>query len=147
MDLYVYTTPPEADVSLILDDGRTIPGDPCIWQNRSDAHRLKLPADTLGQGSVLQVTCSGFLSFENRGIVNVERPCFELDDIRLTPEPPPPEKPSWNPELDPRALIQAVYEQGDFDLATKQGCGEYTEACCRELFTQQSPLWAHIKKE
>jgi len=145
-DLYIYTTPAASDVTLRLDDGRTLNGVPCVAHGRDDAHRLTLPGDAVGQGGVLHVTATGYLPFENRGIVNVERACFELDDVHLAVEPPPPERPTWNPDLDPRALIQAVYEQGDFDLATKQGCGEYTEACCRELFAQQSPLWSHVKK-
>jgi glutaminase len=52
-----------------------------------------------------------------------------------------------DPNCDAQALCQAVYEQGDFDLATKEGCGLYTEACCLALFTQQSAWWGHIRKE
>jgi hypothetical protein len=145
-DLYVYTTPLEADVTLALDDGRTMPGEPCVAHGRDDAHRIPLPPDVTGQGAVLRVTCSGFVPFDNRGILNPVRPCFELDDIRLTPEPPPPVPPPRDPTLDPQALCQAIYEQGDFDLATKEGCGLYTEECCRQLFQQHWYGWGHIRK-
>jgi len=145
-ELYLYASPIEAEISLTLDDGRILLGEPCIANGRSDAHRFTLPADTPIQGAVVTVTCSGYVSQANRGILTLDLAGIQMDDFRLTPEPPAPERPTWNPDLDPRALIQAVYEQGEFDLATKQGCGEYTEACCRELFAQQSPLWAHIKK-
>jgi hypothetical protein len=146
-ELYLYTTPIEADVELALDDGRVIPGDPTVHQGRDDAHRLTLPDDVTGQGAVLRVTCSGFVPFENRGILNPARPCFELDDIRLTPEPEPPTPPVRDPNVDPQAICQAVYEQGTYDLATKEGCGVYTEDCCRSLFVQQSYWWGHIKKD
>lgn len=148
MELYLYTTPLEADVELALDDGRVIPGVPCVANGRDDAHKLTLPADVTSQGAVLRVTCSGYGPFENRGILNPSRPCFELDDVRLTPvdtSTPEPE-PGPDPNADPAAIIQAVYDLGDFNLATKAGCGLFTEACCTALHDQHSAMWGHIKK-
>jgi len=146
-ELYVYSTPAEADVSLTLDDGRTIPGDPCVANGREDAHRLTLPANTSIQGAVLRVWCDGYQAFENRGILEPSEPCFKLDDIRLAPDPVPPTPPVRNPSLDPAALCQAIYEQGEYDLATKEGCGVYTEDCCTALFQQHWYGWGHIRKE
>lgn len=147
MDLYVYTTPRESDVTLTLDDGRVIAGEPGSANGRDDAHRLALPADVPGQGAVLRVTCSGYVTFDNRGILNPSRPCFELDDVRLMPVVVDPEPaPGPDPTADPAAIIQAVYEAGDYILATKAGCGAFTEACCTALHDQHSAMWGHIRK-
>lgn len=146
-DLYLYATPLEADVSLALDDGRVFAGEPCVANGRQDAHRFQLPADTPIQGAVITVTCSGFIPQSNRGILNVDLAGVIMDDFRLTPEPVPPTPPVRNPDLDPQAICYAVYEQGNYDLSTKEGCGVYTEDCCNALFTQHWYLWGHIRKE
>jgi hypothetical protein len=146
-DLYIYATPPDASVVLHLDTGEELLGIPCTWNGRSDAHRLILPANVVGQGAVLHVSAPGCVAFDNRGILNPAGPTFELDDVRLVPEPAPPAPPVRDPSLDPPAICQAVFEQGDFDLATKEGCGLYTEACCTALFEQHWYTWGHIKKD
>jgi hypothetical protein len=149
-DLYIYTTPAEARVALALDDGRTIAGIPGEANGRADAHRLELPAGVNGQGAVLTVAADGYVTFSNRGILNPDRPCFELDDVRLVaegvaPVPPEPPRPP-DPYADPAAIIQAVYEQGNYNLATAAGCGLFTEAACEALHREMSILWGHIKK-
>lgn len=147
-ELYIYATPIGASVILRLDDGRELRGVPCTVDGRGDAHRLELPPELAVQGAVLSVTAEGMVPFDNRGILDPREPCFKLDDVRLVPMPAPPEPPPPpDPSIDPYALIQAVYEEGDFDLSTKEGSGLYTEACCAALHAQHSSDWGHIKKE
>lgn len=149
-DLYLYSTPPDAAVTLTLDSGAVLHGIPCEANGRTDAHRLRVLPDTPTQGGLLHVTCDGMTPFSGRGIVEVvdDDVAFLYDDIHLQELPPPPSLPPRpNPYQDPFAIIQAVYEQGEFDLSEKEGCGEYTEAACLELFKQQSWLWGHIRKK
>lgn len=152
-NLFIYTTPDEATVTLTLDSGELITGSPPMTANgRDDAHRLQIPPNTTG-GALLEVTAADQVPFTVRGLMIPPtgpgtEAHFQLDDVHLADLPPPPAlPPKPNPNLDPFAIIQAIYEQGTYDLSTKQGCGEYTEACCLNLFMQQSRLWAHIRKE
>jgi hypothetical protein len=150
-NLFLYTTPAASAVTLTLDSGQRIVGDPCFVNDRNDAHLLLVPSGTTG-GALLEVTCAGKVGFANRGLIvppdaTTGEAHFQLDDVRLPDLPPPPEPPPpRDPYLDPFPVCQAVYAQGDFDLATKEGCGLYTEACCTALNEQQSPLWGHIRK-
>lgn len=146
-DLYIYATPPESEVILSLDTGQQIVGVKCTANGRSDAHRVTLPAGTLSQGSVLSVYCEGYQTFDHRGILEAGRPAFLLDDVRLVAHPPPPTPPARDPAQDPQAICLAVFEAGEYDLATKEGCGLYTEDCCAALFTDHWYTWGHIKKD
>ena len=149
-DVYFYATPSDAELTLTLDIGYLITGVPCQANGRVDAYKVRIPDGTTSQGAVLRVTCDGYVLFEGRGIVRLDQtpPLFAYDDIHLQPVPPPPAPPPpRDPDLVPFDVCQAVYEQGDFDLSTKEGCGLYTEACCTALHEQQSPLWGHIRKE
>src|SRR5262245_7870664 len=145
--LYVYATPKTAAVRLSLDSGVVVTGVPTFANGRDDAHALTLPDGTPSQGGVLEVSADGCLPFANRGIVDTIVGQFVLDDVRLAPIPvPEPEVPP-DPNADPQAIIQAVFELDDHDLATKEGCGEFTEACCDELHAKHSAMWGHIRKE
>jgi hypothetical protein len=146
-ELVIYATPPEAEVSLYLDDGRLIVGVSQSVNGRGDAHVLALPPEVAAQGSTLSIVCVGYQPFGNRGIVSTDEDAaiFILDDVHLTPveaapSPTPPPVPQ-----EPAAVIQAVYDTGDHDLSTHDGCGRFTEACCTELHAQD-PMWGHIRK-
>lgn len=153
-ELYFYSTPAEAKVVLTLDNGLVIEGVPVTANGRGDAHKIILPPRTPTQGGFLGVSYDGYTSFSGRGIVleaNIDTgadPQFIFDDVHLVPLPPPPAlPPKPNPNLNPFDVTQAVYDTGQYDLSTKEGCGEYTEACCLELFIKHARLWAHIRKE
>lgn len=149
-ELYIYTTPSGSTVVLRLDSGEVISGVPCSANNRHDAHRCTLPANLSAQGAVLEVSCDGYVTFANRGVIlpaEDEPALFMLDDVHLTDAPtapaPGPEPP---PESDPLTLIQAVYATGEHDLSTKEGCGRFTEACCTSLHDHNSEAWMHDKR-
>jgi len=152
-ELYIYSTPKEADVSLTLDTGVVLAGTACSANGRDDAHLIQLPAGTTGQGGLLRVTCDGYWSIEHRGLVcpsDTGPATFMLDDVHLTEQsgvaPPVPPAGKPDPNADPFAIIKAVYEQGDYDLSTKEGCGTYTEAACMAIHGQHSLGWGHISK-
>jgi hypothetical protein len=148
-ELYIYTTPRECTVTLLLDDGRLVTGTPPMTANgRNDAHLLQIPVDvTATQGSTLTTSHPGMLTDTHRGVLVPSRtgPAqFLLDDVHLMNQPVVPPQP--NPSNDPRAIIDRVYATGSFDLATHDGCGQFTEACGAALHDRHSPQWGHIKK-
>src|SRR5262245_10608061 len=152
-NLVIYSTPADAQVHIQLDDGRSASGGQTTANGRDDAHILSMPGDAATQGSVLSVTKDGFQTFSNRGIYkpNNGTPEFVLDDVHLvtatTPPPPIPEPGPQPPDpSNPQAVINWVYEQGDFDLSTHDGCGQFTEACCTALHDYNNSMWGHIKK-
>jgi hypothetical protein len=153
-ELWIYTTPKEAHVQLRLDNGTVLVGEgPQVANGRDDGHCMYLPQGTTGQGGVLEISHSGCLDFSNRGLIvpNESGPAhFVLDDVHLVtasapPLPPIPERP--DPNADPLAIINGVWATGQYELATKEGCGRFTEACCTELHARQSLQWGHIAKK
>ena len=159
-DLFIFSTPAEAVVTLTLDSGAVIAGAAATKDGRA-AHRLTIPSGTPGQGSTLKVSCDGFTPFEGRGVLvppAAGDAQFFLDDIRLVkaapvqqPQPaaPTPQTPTPGPipttSKDPQTIINAIFASGAHSLATKEGCGKFTEACCAALHTVD-PMWGHIRK-
>jgi hypothetical protein len=148
-ELYQYPTPIDASVQVTLDNGMVITGQRGMFQGR-DGYCVQIPATvTTTQGAVLQITHPAKQSFQNRGLLipSSNGPAlFCLDDVTLAdshapvPEPPPIYQGS------PQEIVNQVYQQGDFDLSTKDGCGQFTEACCTALHDSHSDHWGHIKK-
>ena len=153
--LFIYTTPADTNLSLVLDDGRILEAvGPMLANGRTDAHAFAIPTDASRQGAVLTISAQGYLPFSNRGIVSTADDLtfrtFTLDDVHLTavssapPEPETPEEPDL-PD-DPADIIEAVYHAGEYDLSTKEGCGTFTEDCCIALHENHSEMWGHIMK-
>ena len=73
-----------------------------------------------------------------------------VDDCSLIKKPKPcpdvPPVPVPVPGNKPIDIINAVYATGLYNLATKDGCGKFTEACCKELHEKNSSFWGHVKK-
>lgn len=145
-ELYFYSTPEDSRVELTLDNGTTVVGIPCSANGRDDAHRFVLADGTPIQGSVLRVSCDGYTGIEHRGILRPDLSGFMLDDVHLSPVPVPPTPPKPDPNADPEAIIDAVFELDNNNLETKEGCGEFTHDCCCELHAKHSALWGHIRK-
>jgi hypothetical protein len=112
---------------------------------------MAFPEDTPDQnGAVLELTCPGYLDMRVRGFFVLDPDTsiarLQVDDYTLTPIPePPPEEPT-DPNLNPIDVIHYVYNSGSYDLETKEGCGQFTEACCTELHTKMHKGWGHVKK-
>jgi hypothetical protein len=161
-DMFIYSTPPQAVVTLTLDSGAVITGQATTANGRSDAHRLTIPSGTPGQGATLNVSCDGHTPFEGRGVLATPAAGdvrLILDDIRLVKAAPvqqPKPATATQPQTaasgptpttskDPQAIINAIFASGAHSLATKEGCGRFTEACCAALH-EVDPMWGHIKK-
>ena len=65
--------------------------------------------------------------------------------IPIPSTPVDPDGP-FNPDANPMAIINSVYNTGLYNLATHDGCGKFTEECCKQLHLQHSVMWGHIKK-
>jgi hypothetical protein len=104
-------------------------------------------------GAQLNLDADGKLPLQMRGVLvypDTTRAYLQCDDFILTdlptaPEPPPIQPPSS--ASTPLEVINAVYATGVYNLATKTGCGEFTEECCRQLASLWgTPPWGHIAK-
>lgn len=156
-ELFIYANPSDTVVELALDSGQVVTAHSTSANGRDDAHVLQLPAGTTGQGARLSVTADGRLGASVRGILapsdDGSPAQFMFDDFGELPrdaeesQPPTPEPPDPESADDPEGIINEIYAEGDHDLSTHEGCGEFTEDCCQALHEQDSDLWGHIKKQ
>ena len=104
------------------------------------------------QGCQLDITMDAYTPLKLRGVLTYvdDRAYLECDDFRLVKLPPPPEPPPVTPPPvtggTPLEIIQGVHNSGNYNLATKTGCGEFTEECCRQLAAAYGPMWGHVAK-
>jgi hypothetical protein len=101
-------------------------------------------------GCQLDITAEGYTPTKQRGLLKYEgdRAYLQCDDFRLVKlqTAPPPEPPPVTGST-PLEVINAVYATGQYNLATKTGCGMFTEECCRQLGALWgSPPWGHVAK-
>jgi hypothetical protein len=79
---------------------------------------------------------------------------FAADDFHMNvtkvcpacPPCPPPCPPIPPGGKTPLEIINGVYNTGQFNLATYDGCGKFTEACTTALHTLDSEFWGHLQK-
>jgi hypothetical protein len=155
--LYLYASPHHSLIQLVVDNGVSVIGIPTVHEGRQDAQLLEIPFDSTGIGCLVHISAEGFTSFEGRAILTTDeedRSAFiHMDDFHLTPlatnPVPTPPTPTPNPPVnadDPEEIINWVHNNGDFDLSTHEGCGKFTEACCKQLHDLNSPQWGHFRK-
>ena len=112
-ELFIYSTPPQAVVTMTLDNGGVIRGEACTAHERTDAHRLIIPPGTSSQGALLKVACDGHESFEGRGVLVTSASAdaqFMLDDVHLVkvaPPPPPPPPPALTVDVTDLMFLSA----------------------------------------
>jgi len=70
---------------------------------------------------------------------------FTLQDVVIIKVPAPTSPPPVILD-NPFEIIKDVYKFGNFNLSTHDGCGQFTEACCKSLHELHSNQWGHIKK-
>jgi len=103
-------------------------------------------------GAQLNLEAEGKTPLQLRGRLTYAddaRAFLECDDFTLVDLPAPPEPPEPPPVTGstPLEVINAVYATGQYNLATKTGCGMFTEECCRQLGALWgSPPWGHVAK-
>lgn len=150
--LWIYTTPANALVQLIADNGTSVLGVPQTHEGRNDAQLLSIPFDTEGMGCSVRVSFDGYNTFEGRAILmTAENEAFlQMDDFHLSPisatiPPIPPTPPTYYGT--PEEIIDQVYKTTNPDLSTHDGCGRFTEDCATALHNNSSQWWGHIKKD
>jgi hypothetical protein len=155
-NLTVYTTPLEARVQLQHDSQFAVDGVDGADSNNRPCKNISIPDGTpSGWGCRIVVTADKKISIIQRGILYEEEHAwyFLADDFILQDVPPPviiqPPNPIPTPPLfpsDPKGIIDLVYKIGKHDLSTKEGCGKFTEDCCKSLHDHHSKYWGHIRK-
>lgn len=155
---YVFTSdindshPLDATVFASHDSGWSGQGFPATDPQGRAGKLIEVPDSVLNnQGCQLDITFDGYTSLKMRGVLTFvgDRAYLLCDDFRLVPipkveEPEPPVPPPTGSE--PLDYINAVYATGQYNLATKTGCGTFTEACCTSLATSLGPQWGHVAK-
>jgi hypothetical protein len=112
-----------------------------------------------GHGARLFISSPGKVQLEQRGalwyddgIVQIPFPeggaCLFTDDFRLVSMPTVPVIPDTHPDpnKDPFKIIVDTYNPTIHDLTTHDGCGKFTEDCCKALHEQHNITWGHVRK-
>jgi len=105
-----------------------------------------------GNGAQVNLEATGKIPLQARGVLvyaDAERAYLQCDDFTLTDVPAPPEPPIPPPVTGgtPLEIINGVYASGNYNLASKTGCGTFTEECCRQLSVAfPASLWGHVAK-
>lgn len=167
--LFLFPSPPEARCTIQTDSGYEISGVPDTHFSGRPGQSLILPyGHNNMNGAYLSIEAPGMVPVRVRGILMLndtgvpwpfdprQEAAFAPDDFHLTAEticPPVTPVPTPNPEpdpgpgpTDPETIGEEVYRTGLFNLRTKEGCGEYTEAVCVQLHERHSKAWGHVKK-
>lgn len=166
--LIIFPTPLDSAAIFDHDSGYSTVGSPTTHPTGRPGVGLDFP-DSIpnGNGGTLTIRKEGKVTLSQRGILYVRKDdlengypwigeqnaAFSSDDFRLqdvptppAPPPQPPTPPTPLPSKDPLTIITRIYNEGDFDLSSKDGCGEFTEAACEALHNQSSAKWGHLKK-
>lgn len=169
--LFWFPTPLSSKAVLRSDAFPTIIGVPDTHPTGRPGQSFEIPDGSLNQQGA-QVTTSapgkvkkifrGRLLLNDGTITGMWTPGqtaeMAIDDVILDDEvvcpPPTPCPPGQSckpdgpppPTTDPFEIIKQVYATGLYDLKTKEGCGRFTEACCKRLHEEHSPSWGHVKK-
>jgi hypothetical protein len=152
LNYVIYPNPLETEVYLTADNGASYVGEPYTDITGRIGKVIHIAEGSTGMGGELKLKCPGYIEQRYRGILfqASEVACYLLvDDFTLAAEqvdpvqPPIENEPIWSIPLD---VINWVHSTGNYDLSTKEGCGLFTEECCRWLHDKNSPMWGHIAK-
>lgn len=155
MKLFIYPDPLDATCLLHSDSGVVIQSYRDNIHGR-DGHYFDIPDSVpSGWGARLEISKSGYFTLEQRGVLTSvgDAWVFLSDDFKLIKVPPTPipvpvpiPTPAPTYPTDPLGIINLIYKVGRFDLARKEECGKFTEACCEALHKNHSTGWGHIRK-
>lgn len=156
--LIIYPDPLDALCQLQHDSGFTIDGVADSNDSGRKGQSFTIP-DTVpnGWGCRLVISAPKKISLIQRGILYYgedENAAFYADDFHLVDVPPPviievpvpPTVPPPSTVLTPYQIIQGVFAIGKYNLGTKEGCGQFTEACVVALHEANSNQWGNIRK-
>jgi hypothetical protein len=148
----------DAIVRIAHDGGWGGTGTPDTSPDDRFCYYFLVPQDVPNsQGAQLDVTAPNKVTVSVRGLLtfNGERAYLQGDDftrvdVPAAPPTPEPEPPQPDPgPTDPLERINAIYATGQYDLATKSGCGMFTEAVAQDFhafYFDRGQMWGHIKK-
>lgn len=148
---YVFTNATDPHVTLTHDSGWSGTAVPGTDPHGRPGVVLEIPETVPNQnGAQLNLDAAGKTPLQVRGLLVYSDPTraylqvddFQLVDLPTAPEPPPPNP---NPST-PLEVINGVYATGLYNLATKSGCGGFTEECCRQLAATFGAQWGHVAK-
>lgn len=152
----IFPTPLISLCQLQHDSGFSVDGVPDTDFNGRQGQSFTIPDGTPnGWGARLVISAQGKVSLMQRGILYFNTSTtaaffaddFVLSDVQIVYVPVEPDEPDIEPiPTNPAAIINWVYATGSFDLETKSGCGQFTEACVKVLHVNNSVQWGLIKK-
>lgn len=151
---YVFTTPSNALCQLSVDEGWSSMAIPATHPTGRLGQVFVIPDNIHdNQGASLTISSEGYTNLAFRGILTYadsQYAYMQCDDFVLVqnsvvppPQPPLTDGPASN---SPEDIISWVFNKHTHDLATHEGCGEFTEECCDELHVRNNSTWGHIKK-
>ena len=145
------SSPLEPSIILTHDSGFGAVAIPATDPTGRKGQLIEIPDSVPdSNGCQLDLDLDGYTPLKMRGLLKysgTDRAYLQCDDFRMVkipdttqPEPPPPQG------SDPLDFINAVYASGQYNLATKTGCGTFTEACCTSLALNLGTQWGHVAK-
>lgn len=147
---FVFPTPANARVGLAHDSGWSATAVPGTDPQGRAGQVFDVP-DTVpdNAGAQLNLDAEGKVPLQMRGVLtyaDATRAYLQCDDFTMADLPAPPEPPPVTGGS-PLEIINSVYATGSYNLATKPGCGTFTEECCRQLAAAYgTPPWGHVAK-
>lgn len=147
---FVFPTPADARVGLAHDSGWSATAVPGTDPLGRAGQVFEIPDTVPDQaGAQLNLDADGKVPIQLRGVLvySDDRAYLQCDDFHMADLPAPPEPPTPPAGSTPLEIINGVYATGAYNLATKQGCGTFTEECCRQLGAAYgTPPWGHVGK-
>jgi hypothetical protein len=147
-----YPRPENSTTKLVSDDGFT--GSSVPYTDPASGRKgqvVVVPDSVVSEhGATVTTEAAGFFPQRLRGFLILRtdgQARLQVDDWELTAVPVPVEPPPTDPNMNPLQVINYVYESTKPDLKTKEGCGQFTEDCCKELHDKMHNGWGHIRKE
>jgi hypothetical protein len=151
----------DATVRVAHDGGWRDTGIPGRAPDDRQGYYLRVPSSVPdSNGAQLDITAPDMTTVSVRGLLDFkdDRAYLRVDDFMLVPiqtapapQPPEPEPPAGPPDSMSAELdrINWWYATGKYDLTTKPGCGQFTEAVALDFcryYAIRGSLWGHVKK-
>ena len=148
----IYPTPVDATVTLTPDSGGSSTGTPYTHSSGRQGQVCTVDDGTPDQqGATLDVSAPNYLPERLRGFLILDAETdvarLQVDDVVLELAASEVPKPPVVPGSTPLEIINNVYATGQYHLGTKEGCGQFTEACCTAIHDSLANTCGHIRKE
>jgi hypothetical protein len=157
----IFPDPLDSKCELTIGNGQKLVAIPDTHSGGRKGQSFTLPSNTpQGNGAHLVITAKNKVTLDQNGIlwydddvVDIPFPeggaCLFTDDFRLQNSstnniPVPPN--NTDPNKDPFQIIMNTFDPIKHDLTTHDGCGKFTEDCCKALHEQHFSSWGHVKK-